>query len=66
MVVNGVLRTLWVGVGAVKNHMREAQARMIIPQRALSRAVKTHVRRFEQRLKFGGVKRKDYFCGIII
>ena len=39
---------------------------MVIPQRALSRAVKTHVRRFEQRLKFGGVKRKDYFCGIII
>ena len=26
IVVNGVLRTLWVDVGAAKNHMREAQA----------------------------------------
>ena len=35
MVVNGVLRTLWVGVGAAKNHMREAKPLMNIPQRAM-------------------------------
>ena len=40
IVVNGVLRTLWVS-SRMQNQLREAQALMIIPQRATHALCKT-------------------------
>ena len=40
IVVNGVLRTLWVS-SRMQNQLREAQALMIIPQRATHAPCKT-------------------------